>query len=141
MAYLFDMTELSHLIERCKKGDSRSQRELYDLLKEKLMGVCYRYSQSEEDARDAFQETMIRVFKDINNLTEIKNVVGWVNRIARNVAIDSFRKSKTEMIVNIDDSEVIQFSSEELSALEVLEGLEIIDLIKKLPYNQMLPKI
>ena len=49
------MNELQ-LIEGCRKGERRAQKELYDAYSRKMMGVCLRYVNDRETARDLLQE-------------------------------------------------------------------------------------
>lgn len=44
------MNELQ-LIEGCRKGERRAQKELYDAYSRKMMGVCLRYVNDRETAR------------------------------------------------------------------------------------------
>ena len=46
------MNELQ-LIEGCRKGERRAQKELYDAYSRKMMGVCLRYVNDRETARVA----------------------------------------------------------------------------------------
>ena len=41
------------------------------------------------------------------------------------------------MFVNLDESEAYQFSDEEANTLQMMEAAEIIELLRKLPQNQM----
>ena len=125
------------LVEQCIAGDSKSQRALYDALKGRLFGICLRYLKNQEDANDAFQEAMIRLFKNIHRAKGIANFNGWVRTIITNAAIDAYKRKRSEMVVNIDESEVSNFTSDEVSAIEILETEEILNLLYQLPTNQM----
>ena len=83
------------------------------------MGGCLRYNRDQDEANDVFQETMIRVFKNIQQAQHVDNLMGWVTRIATNVAIDHHRKKRTELMVNMDDNEVAELTSEEIGIIEM----------------------
>lgn len=129
------MIHIADLIERCIKGDAKSQKELYDLLKGRLMGVCLRYNANQDEANDVFQEAMIRIFNNIHKAKGVENVLGWASRITTNVAIDFYRKNKARMMVSIDESEAAEFTSEEVNVIAQLELEEILNLIQMLPPN------
>ena len=44
------------LVEACLKKNSSAQKELYDRFAGKMMGVCLRYSQGQDDAQDILQD-------------------------------------------------------------------------------------
>ena len=53
------------LIEGCKRGDRKAQKELYEMYSRKMMGVCLRYIGDRETARDLLQDGFIKVFTSI----------------------------------------------------------------------------
>ena len=55
------MNELQ-LIEGCRKGERRAQKELYDAYSRKMMGVCLRYVNDRETARDLLQDGFVKIF-------------------------------------------------------------------------------
>lgn len=132
------MQQYQDLIERCIAGESKAQRELYDLLKGQLMGICIRYNRAREDAHDVFQEAMIRLFKNISQAKEVDNFEAWVRRITTNAAIDAYKKRKAYLHVSIDDAKVPEFVDMEVNAFERLKAEEIVALLHKIPDNQRL---
>jgi RNA polymerase sigma factor (sigma-70 family) len=132
------MNSVTHLIDQCAKGDSKSQEELYDLLKGRLMGVCLRYNRDQDEANDVFQETMIRVFRNTQQAKNVNNLMAWVTRIASNVAIDVHKRKRTEIMVNIEESEVGELTSNEIDIIETMKVKEILQLLGHLPPNYRL---
>ena len=57
--------DLEKLISSCIQKNAQSQRELYDYLASRLFGVCLKYAQNQDDAKDFFQESLILIFKNI----------------------------------------------------------------------------
>ncbi|MCE7991606.1 MAG: sigma-70 family RNA polymerase sigma factor [Roseivirga sp.] len=132
------MTDISDLIEQCIKGDAKSQKELYDLLKGRLMGVCLRYNTNKEEANDVFQEAMIRIFNSIHRAGEVDNVMAWANRITCNVAIDFYKKKRARMMVSMDESETAEFTSDEVDVIGQMSAEEILKILHELPPNYRL---
>ena len=130
------MQQYQDLIERCIAGESKSQRELYDLLKGRLMGICIRYNRAQEDAHDVFQEAMIRLFKNIEQAARVDSFEAWVRRITTNAAIDAYKKRKAHLHVSMDNEQVPDFADAEVNAFERLNAEEIIDLLHEIPDNQ-----
>lgn len=132
------MTDITDLIEHCIKGDAKSQKELYDLLKGRLMGVCLRYNPSQEEANDVFQEAMIRIFNNIHKAGEVDNVMAWANRVTCNVAIDFYKKQRARMMVSMDESEAAEFSSDEIGVISQMGVAEILEILHQLSPNHRL---
>lgn len=86
------MKQTEQLIKDCLKNKKEAQHELYQQYASTMLGVCYRYTKSIEDAEDVLQEGFIKVF---NNLHQFKNqgeLGAWIRRIMVNVAITYLKK-------------------------------------------------
>ena len=53
----------TQLINGCRKGDRLAQKELYERYSRKMMGVCLRYVNDRETARDLLQD-LVGYFAD-----------------------------------------------------------------------------
>jgi RNA polymerase sigma factor (sigma-70 family) len=127
------MADRFDLFERCKNGDAQAQRILYDLFKGKLMGLCRRYTRSHEEAQDVLQETFIRVFSKMGQLTAPEKLESWMKTIAVNTAINHYRKTKVENVIFSkipDDKEETKVSAD--IADHVSDG-HLVTLINQLP--------
>ena len=82
------------LFARCKKGDAKAQRILYDLFKARLMGLCRRYTRSREEAQDILQECFVKIFKHIDQLESSDKLESWMKTIAVNTAISFYHRTK-----------------------------------------------
>lgn len=111
----------------CQSNDSRSQRELYDFFKPKVLGLCRRYTGCQEEAEDVFQETFIRVFQNVCQVRDVEHLEQWIKKIAVNTAVSYFHRHKRHQHVMErngfshanDDYELIlsRFSDEQLISL------------------------
>lgn len=90
----FCMDNYNDLFTRCKKGDAKAQRILYDLFKARLMGLCRRYTRSREEAQDILQESFIRIFKNFHQLESSDKLESWMKTIAVNTAISNHHRTK-----------------------------------------------
>lgn len=57
------MTDHSTLVKNCLKGKAAAQKQLYEEFAPAMLGVCYRYKKSLQDAEDVLQEGFAQVFK------------------------------------------------------------------------------
>jgi RNA polymerase sigma-70 factor, ECF subfamily len=85
---------IPEIILGCKNGDRKSQEGLYKMYYGKMMGVCLRYTNDPDEAKDVLQDGFIKVFSNITKFDNNGSFEGWVRRIIVNTAIDNFRKSK-----------------------------------------------
>ncbi len=92
------------ILERCKGRDSRAQRALFDLFKARLMGLCRRYAKDRDDAQDMVQETFIKIFSKIDQVSSPESLEAWMKSIAVHTAIDHYkRKQRKEMMIAPED--------------------------------------
>jgi RNA polymerase sigma factor (sigma-70 family) len=94
------------IINKCLKGNSRAQYELFEFLSQKMMTVCLRYMINIPEAEDVFQMAFIKVFNSLKDFHNDGSFEGWVRRIFVNSCLDQIRKNKkTRFDVNVDDVE------------------------------------
>ena len=49
------------MLAGCLNNDSNSQEALYNRFSPRMLGVCYRFAKSREDAEDMLQEGFIKI--------------------------------------------------------------------------------
>jgi RNA polymerase sigma-70 factor (ECF subfamily) len=87
--------EIELLIRGCLNNDRSSQKKLFELTSERVMSTCRRYSNSQEDARDLFQETYLKIFKYLDSYKSVDgDLQGWIYQITKNCIITHFRSRK-----------------------------------------------
>lgn len=120
------------LIEKSKSGNRAAQKMLYKRLSAPMMGVCYRYMKSEEDAEDVLLEGFFKVFTNLKKFKyeNEKAFFGWVKRIMINEALMKLRKNKEIMMLSIHeelDEEV------DVTPLEKLATDDLLKIIRSIP--------
>ena len=82
------------LLKKYKGGDEKAFEILVDRYKSKIYTTIYVIVKDKFIAEDLFQETFIKAINTIKlgNYSEEGKFLPWVVRIARNLAIDHFRK-------------------------------------------------
>ncbi len=86
------MNHTAKLIKDCLKNKKEAQHELYQLYAPIMLGVCYRYTKSIEDAEDVLQEGFIKVFTNIHQYKQDGELGAWIRRIMVNCAISYLKK-------------------------------------------------
>ena len=84
------------LIARCQKADIAAFNEIVSRYKGKIYNYLYRMTGSADDAEDLTQEVFVRMYTSIGTFRAEASLSTWLFRIAGNLCIDAFRKSKKE---------------------------------------------
>jgi RNA polymerase sigma-70 factor (ECF subfamily) len=89
-AYL-DETEL---IRAAQAGDRAAFEELVRAYDQSVLRLAMNMLRSPEDARDVYQETFLRVYRNLNKFRFDCSFHTWLYRIATNLCLDQLRKRK-----------------------------------------------
>src|SRR5829696_3859386 len=81
------------LVTRVARGDSAALEVLYDRYAATVLGICLKVIGEQSLAEDILQETFWRVWQSAATYqAERGTFTGWLFRIARNLAIDAYRR-------------------------------------------------
>ncbi|MCC8171513.1 MAG: sigma-70 family RNA polymerase sigma factor [Parabacteroides sp.] len=120
------------LIEGCKEGNRLAQKELYEMFSRKMMGVCLRYSNDRETARDLLQEGFVKIFMNIEAYSGTGSFEGWMRKIFVNCALEYLRKSDVlREASDLDNS--AELTEPDASVVEQLSAQDLMGLIQQLP--------
>lgn len=81
--------------------------ELFNRYFKQVYYVCYRYMNSAEEAEECANDTMLKVFNNIQNYEERASFKTWLFRIAHNLCISLLRKKQLDQ-VSIDEAMEIE---------------------------------
>lgn len=101
------------LIDGCKKGNTKSQEQIYRLLAPKLFAVCLKYSRSYEEAQDNLQEGFLLIFDKIKQYNNKGSFEGWSKRVLINYILQQYRKQNVFEIVSENFPEEVEVEIEE----------------------------
>lgn len=85
------------LIEKSKRGDSRSQYELYQLYSRAMLNTCYRMMNHMEDAEDMLQESFSDAFRKLDTFVYRSTFGAWLKRIVVNNCINEIKRKKPDL--------------------------------------------
>jgi RNA polymerase sigma-70 factor (ECF subfamily) len=98
----------SYITQLLKAGDKKAIAYIYDKWADTLYGVIYNICKDESIAKDVLQETFLKVWEKSSTYDEQKaRLFTWIYQIARNKAIDAYRKIKKERTENIQTASLI----------------------------------
>ncbi|MDX2245514.1 MAG: sigma-70 family RNA polymerase sigma factor [Bacteroidia bacterium] len=120
----------AELAEGCKRGEPVYQRALYQHYHRLMFGVCLRYADNHEDAKDILQEGFIKVFKYISSFEGKGSFEGWIRRIMVHTSIEHYRRNSRYFMVDIEEARQVHLDTDMLGALS---REEILGLVRQLP--------
>ena len=121
------------LLERCLKNESKAQFFLYEKHSARMKGLCRRYTHSDEDAEDVFQDAFVRIFQNIHTVQSGDTLIYWMKKICVNTAINHYHKNLKQQN-NVSD-EVLAYEGNNDNNL-IMSGLsieELLKIVKQLP--------
>ena len=93
-ARLAPKLEEAELIRAVQQGDQSAFEALVRSYDQSVLGLAMNLLRSPEDARDAYQEAFLRVYKNIHLFRFDCSFYTWLYRIVTNICLDHLRKRK-----------------------------------------------
>ncbi len=113
-----DPDGLNRLASKMKKGDEKAAVRLYEKLASKTFGFFMNRLASREAAEDLTQDVFIKLLDHIDSFDERKgNFVVWFWQVARNSAIDYYRKKREDSLSDVGEVRLAAYTAENYAAL------------------------
>jgi RNA polymerase sigma-70 factor (ECF subfamily) len=126
------LVPIEQLIDGCIKGNRHSQTQLYNVLMQRMFGVCLRYCNNPQEAEEVLQEGFMKVFEFIHQYKFEGAFEGWVRKIMVNCALQKYRrKQQLRPVVDIDATEVGDTGHEEI--ISRIGTKELLKMVQQLP--------
>jgi len=84
----------TELIRAAQRGDSAAFEELVRTYDQNVLRLALNMLRSPEDARDVYQETFLRVYRNLDQFRFDCSFHTWLYRIATNLCLDQLRRRK-----------------------------------------------
>ncbi|MCC6816817.1 MAG: RNA polymerase sigma factor [Saprospiraceae bacterium] len=123
--------QINDIIKGCIGGDILCQKELFDLLAGKLMGVCMRYSKDKMEAEDLLQDSFIKIFTNLESFKNDGPLEAWARRIIINTSIKKYHKMSYQN--ESPSSDLMPEKTTDFSALDGLLYNELLEMVNDLP--------
>src|SRR6266849_9001852 len=94
-ARLAPKLEETELIRAVQQGDQSAFEALVRSYDQSVLALAMNLLRSPEDARDAYQEAFLRVYKNIHSFRVDCSFYTWLYRIVTNVCLDHLRRSNS----------------------------------------------
>ena len=134
---LLSASELKQLIRGCTLNQRESQKKIYNSFYSYGMAICDRYVKRREDAIEIFNDSFLKIFKEIHRFTpsysdEGNSFKGWIRQIIVHTAIDHCRKNYKHYFKTEIEKSLIYIPENEESPLDRISYDEIIQAIQDL---------
>jgi RNA polymerase sigma-70 factor, ECF subfamily len=125
------------LIRRAQTGDLTAIGELYDAHREGVFRYLYYQVGDVHAAEDLTAEVFENMIRALPRYQQ-QGVpfAAWLYRIARNSAVDHFRKANMGKVTDLDENVVAGGSSPEAAAEQLLTSSRLAEALQKLNKNQ-----
>ena len=90
------------LLRRAQRGDPEAFEQLIEPLEQLIWRICWHYTGNREAAEDCGQETMIRIWRNLDSYRGDCALESWVYRIAANCCMDFLRKKKRDKSESVE---------------------------------------
>lgn len=88
-----ELTSDKDLVLKAQRGDMNAFEELVERYDRHVLSLAFSYTRNSDDAKDIYQETLIRAFKAIRKFELKSEFSTWLYRIATNACL-SFKSSQ-----------------------------------------------
>jgi RNA polymerase sigma-70 factor (ECF subfamily) len=87
----------NQLVERCLSGEQAAWEDLVKVHSRRVYSICYRFTNSDQEAQDLTQEVFLRVFRSLKSFRAGEgSFTVWLARLSRNLLIDHYRRTKLD---------------------------------------------
>jgi RNA polymerase sigma-70 factor (ECF subfamily) len=116
------------------EGNEEAFRQFYEMTHEKVFRYLYRFTNNRETAEDLLIETYTEVWKAAGSYRGASKVLTWVIGIARNLAMNEFRRSGNKDF-EITEETVAVSASQHHSCAVSETGRIVAEALTRLPFK------
>jgi len=120
------------LVAGCKKNESWARKKLYEFYAPAMLGICTRYTNNRERAKDVLHEGFITVFTKIGSYSGEGSFNGWMRRVFVTKALEFLRNDPAWRYRDMIDYED-KIETFDISVIEKLSADDILKCIAELP--------
>lgn len=126
------MDDHQKLVKDCLRKNIIAQKQLYDSFSPIMLGICYRYTKSLNDAEEVLQQGFIKVFMNLHRYKMQGDLGAWIRRIMVNTAINYLkRKPLYQLDLSFDDNTLHPVVCPDADS--ILNTKDLLNLVRQLP--------
>ena len=120
------------MLHGCLDNIASAQEALYNRFSPRMLGVCYRFARSREDAEDMLQEGFIKVFSQLHQFRNLGALEGWIRRVIVHTCINILKKNK-KFTDSVDLIHATTLFLNENNIPSILEAKQVVESVRQLP--------
>lgn len=101
------MADLEKYIVGIIKKDEAAFEAIYEATKASVYAIIVAIVKDRDIANDLMQDTYIAMIEKIHQYKRGKNLLNWILGIARNKAIDYYRRKQKEMLIDVNEADYL----------------------------------
>jgi RNA polymerase sigma-70 factor (ECF subfamily) len=99
------------LLEACRRGDEAAWRDLVARHTRKVFALAYRFTGRSDEAEDLTQEIFVKLYQSLDRYEGSEgSFPGWLMAVARNHAIDHYRRRREEHRRRVDEPLILELT-------------------------------
>lgn len=114
-------------LEKLKKKDQQAFEKVYHETKNAVFAIIISITKNQDDAEDLMQDTYIKMLESINSYNPKKSFKTWIMTIAKNLAIDHYRRQRKTYTVDMLEEEQVFFKADSYNPDSDIIALELLD--------------
>jgi len=99
---------LEAIVERCRAGDERAWGELVDSTADDIFRMAVSFTRNRTEAEDLTQEVFLKLWQNLNRYLAGSSFRAWAFRVARNLFVDAYRRSREQRKATWVDPEFLE---------------------------------
>jgi len=124
------------LIQGCINNDRKYQQALYELYFEKMLRLCKRYSEDQEEQLTILNNGFLKVYLNLSKFKKEGSFEGWIRRIMYRSVADFFRNKHSKVkFMELDDT--LYLVTSDNNTLDTLFKEDILKILETLPDTTM----
>ena len=127
------MFQAKEVVAACLQNKAAAQKQLYEAFAPQMMGVCYRYTRSMDEASDVLQEGFVRVFRNLQHWKGDGELGAWIRKIMVNTALNWIRQHRKIQWVEEQQIPDTHAQYHTPTPLDSLQARQLADMIRQLP--------
>ena len=119
------------IVKKIRRGDTTAMKMMYDYLSEYLYGICSRYIDNDDDAKDVLQNAMVKILSNLDSFKwkGLGSLQAWSTKVAVNEALYFLRSRKRSNLVPLEE-DIGESPDPDVSRIP---QKTILEMIRKLP--------
>jgi RNA polymerase sigma factor (sigma-70 family) len=123
-----------NIIQACRQNNVAAQHELYNKYCAMILGICYRYANTRNDAEDMMQESFVKIFRDLPSYNNQGSLASWMKTVVVHSCLNYITKHKKyNYYLDIEEAHFIEVDNENI--FSKIRGQQVIEAIRMLPVN------